>query len=68
MPVALPNVYCTPQDIYELVGVDAAQLAPLLQTLDPRTTLFVVVSKTLSTQETAVNAKTARDWLLAKIR
>ena len=26
MPVALPNLYCTPQDIYEQVGIDAAQL------------------------------------------
>lgn len=26
MPIALPNLYCTPQDIYEYMGVDAAQL------------------------------------------
>lgn len=26
MPVALPNVYCTPNDVYELIGVEAAQL------------------------------------------
>jgi glucose-6-phosphate isomerase len=54
--------------IHFVSNLDAAQLAPLLQTLDPRTTLFVVVSKTLATQETAVNAKTARDWLLANLR
>jgi len=54
--------------IHFVSNLDAAQLAPLLQTLDPRTTLFVVVSKTLATQETTVNAKTARDWLLANLR
>lgn len=26
MPIALPNLYCTPNDIYEFVGIDAAQL------------------------------------------
>ena len=26
MPVSLPNLYCTPQDVYEQVGIDAAQL------------------------------------------
>ena len=26
MPIALPNLYCTPQDVYNLVGIDAAQL------------------------------------------
>lgn len=26
MPIALPNVYCTPQDIYEMISIEAAQL------------------------------------------
>jgi glucose-6-phosphate isomerase len=51
--------------VHFVSNLDAGQLAPLLQTLDPRTTLFIVVSKTFTTQETLLNANTARDWLLA---
>lgn len=46
-------------------NADGAQIAGLLCTLDPVRTLFVVTSKTFSTQETMANAATARDWLLA---
>jgi glucose-6-phosphate isomerase len=44
-------------------NLDGAGLAPLLARLDPRTTLFIVASKTFTTQETLTNARTARDWL-----
>lgn len=46
-------------------NLDSAQLAPLLDGLDPKTTLFVVASKTFTTQETMRNALTARQWLSA---
>lgn len=46
-------------------NVDSAHLAKLLDILDPRSTLFVVASKTFSTQETMLNAFTARAWLCA---
>ena len=46
-------------------NLDSAHLAPLLDTLDPRSTLFVVASKTFTTQETMLNACTAREWLCA---
>jgi len=42
-----------------------AHLAPLLETLAPRTTLFIVASKTFTTQETMANAAVARQWFLA---
>lgn len=48
-------------------NLDGAQLAPLLETLDPRATLFIVASKTFSTQETLINAHTAREWLLSAV-
>ncbi len=51
--------------VHFVSNLDGAQLAPLLETLDPRTTLFIVASKTFTTQETLRNAETARDWLLA---
>ena len=41
-------------------NLDSAQLAPLLDSLDPRSTLFIVASKTFTTQETMLNAHTAR--------
>ena len=53
--------------MHYISNLDSAQLAPLLQTLDPRTTLFIVVSKTFTTQETMFNANTARDWLRANL-
>lgn len=44
-------------------NLDSANLSPLLNMLDPRSTLFVVVSKSFTTQETMINAQTARDWI-----
>lgn len=56
----------TPQ--VDFVGnLDAADLAPLLAKLDPSRTLFIVASKTFTTQETLTNARTARDWLVARL-
>ncbi len=46
-------------------NIDSAHLAKLIERLDPRSTLFVVASKTFTTQETMINAHTARAWLCA---
>jgi len=43
-------------------NVDGAHLADTLARLDPETTLFVVASKTFTTQETMTNAASARAW------
>ena len=48
-------------------NVDGAQLAATLARLDPATTLFVVASKTFTTQETVQNAASARAWLTAAL-
>ena len=45
-------------------NVDASQVAEVLRKVDPETTLFIVASKTFTTQETLTNAHTARHWLL----
>ena len=45
-------------------NVDATHIAETLKGLSPETTLFIVASKTFTTQETLTNARTARDWLL----
>jgi glucose-6-phosphate isomerase len=46
-------------------NVDATHLLETVKALDPETTLFVIASKTFTTQETLTNARTAREWLLA---
>jgi glucose-6-phosphate isomerase len=45
-------------------NVDGTHIAETLRTVDPERTLFVVASKTFTTQETLTNARTARAWLL----
>jgi glucose-6-phosphate isomerase len=45
-------------------NVDATDLAEATRDLDPAETLFVVASKTFTTQETMTNAESARAWLL----
>ncbi len=50
--------------VHFVANLDSADLASELVRLNPRTTLFVVASKTFTTLETLTNARTARDWLL----
>ncbi|HIQ14235.1 MAG TPA: glucose-6-phosphate isomerase [Leucothrix sp.] len=45
-------------------NVDGAHIEEVLETINPETTLFIVSSKTFTTQETLSNAHVARDWLL----
>ncbi len=45
-------------------NIDPTDLAEAVRDLDPATTLFVVASKTFTTQETLTNAKEARRWLV----
>ena len=46
-------------------NVDGTHIAETVKHLDPATTLFLVASKTFTTQETMTNAHSARDWFLA---
>ncbi|MEL6943160.1 MAG: hypothetical protein AAFO82_10870 [Bacteroidota bacterium] len=45
-------------------NVDATHLAETLKKVDPETTLFMIASKTFTTQETMTNAHSARTWFL----
>jgi glucose-6-phosphate isomerase len=45
-------------------NVDGTHIAETLAKVNPETTLFVIASKTFTTQETMTNAQTARDWFL----
>jgi glucose-6-phosphate isomerase len=49
-------------------NVDGTDIAEALRDLDPQRTLFVVSSKTFTTQETMTNANSARAWLLAALK
>ena len=45
-------------------NIDGTHLAEALKPLDPETTLFIIASKTFTTQETLTNARSARAWFL----
>ncbi len=47
-------------------NVDGTHMVETLRHLSRETTLFVIVSKTFTTQETITNARTARDWFLTR--
>ena len=49
--------------VHYVSNVDGAHIGDTLKTLSPETTLFIVASKTFTTDETMTNAGTARDWL-----
>ncbi len=50
--------------VHFVSNVDGTHIAETLKRCDPQTTLFVVASKTFTTQETLANAHTARRWLV----
>ncbi|HEX8200246.1 MAG TPA: glucose-6-phosphate isomerase [Isosphaeraceae bacterium] len=50
-----------------LANVDPIDVTRALDGLDPETTLVVVISKTFTTAETMLNAKTVRDWLVSEL-
>ncbi len=49
-------------------NVDGTHIAEALRDIDPEETLFIVASKTFTTQETMTNAQSAKDWLLAGLK
>lgn len=53
---------------YFVSNVDASQIAEILKEITPDETLFLIASKTFTTQETMTNAGTARDWFLKEAK
>ena len=45
-------------------NIDGDHVSEIIKTLNPETTLFVIVSKTFTTQETITNAETIKNWFL----
>ncbi|MFO7592600.1 MAG: glucose-6-phosphate isomerase [Pseudomonadota bacterium] len=55
-------------EVHFVSNVDGTHVAEQIKKLDPETTLFIVASKTFTTQETLTNARTARRWLVENLR
>ena len=55
-------------DVHFVSNIDGTHLAQTLEACDPETTLFIVASKTFTTQETMTNARSARAWFLASAK
>ncbi len=65
MVVPALDAYTLPrQRVHFVSNVDGHDIAPLLKKLDAKKTLFIVASKTFTTQETMANAAAARAWFL----
>lgn len=61
--------YRTPElNVHFVSNVDATHITETLKNLKPETTLFLIASKTFTTQETMTNAHTARNWFLQKAK
>ena len=54
--------------VHFISNVDATHLVETLKGLNSETTLFLIASKTFTTQETMTNAYSAREWFLARAR
>jgi glucose-6-phosphate isomerase len=50
--------------VHYVSNVDSTDIVETLKKLDPETTLFIIASKTFTTQETLTNANTAKNWFL----
>ncbi|MEY8673441.1 glucose-6-phosphate isomerase [Francisella philomiragia] len=61
---ALQPYHCTGLKVHFVSNVDADSLLQALHVINPETTLFIVASKSFSTEETLLNSISAREWLL----
>jgi glucose-6-phosphate isomerase len=62
---ALRPYWLEGMEVYFVSNVDGTHISECLKRVDPETTLFLVASKTFTTQETMTNAHTARNWFLS---
>lgn len=65
---ALKHYSQTGLSVHFVSNVDSTDLVETLRRLDPETTLFLVASKTFTTQETMANANSARSWFMASAK
>lgn len=55
-------------EAYFVSNIDGTHIVETLKKVNPETTLFLIASKTFTTQETMTNAHTAREWFLKKAK
>ncbi|MBN2601039.1 MAG: glucose-6-phosphate isomerase [Candidatus Marinimicrobia bacterium] len=65
---ALKPYAFTHLNVHFVSNVDGTHISETLKVLNPETTLFIIVSKTFTTQETMTNARSAKDWLLKQLK
>lgn len=53
-------------NVHFVSNIDGTHLAEVLKKVKPETTIFIIASKTFTTQETITNATSAKEWFLAK--
>ncbi|QQP58152.1 Glucose-6-phosphate isomerase, partial [Caligus rogercresseyi] len=56
--------YQTGPNVHFVSNIDGTHMATTLKKVNPETTLFIIASKTFTTQETITNATTAKEWFL----
>ena len=64
MVVSALKHFKTRLNVHFVSNVDGNHIAEVVKNLNPETTLFIVASKTFTTQETMTNANSAKDWFL----
>ncbi|WP_304343789.1 glucose-6-phosphate isomerase [Chryseobacterium koreense] len=64
MVVSALKHFKTRLNVHFVSNVDGNHIAETLKTLNPETTLFIIASKTFTTQETMTNAESAKSWFL----
>ncbi len=62
-PYKIPHI-----NAHFVSNVDGTHIAETLKGLNPETTLFMIASKSFTTQETMTNARTARQWFMARAK
>lgn len=66
MVVEALQYYKNHLNVHFISNIDGDHVQELLKKINPETTLFIVVSKTFTTQETLTNAQTIKNWFLQK--
>tara|TARA_R110002051_G_scaffold126358_2_gene199921 strand:+ start:10658 stop:12268 length:1611 start_codon:yes stop_codon:yes gene_type:complete len=67
MVVEALEYYKNHLNVHFISNVDGDHVSEVIRDLDPETTLFVIASKTFTTQETLSNAKTVRQWFVEQL-
>ena len=58
--------YATDINVHYISNIEGDHIFEVLKSIDPESTVFIIASKTFTTQETIINAKNIKDWFLKK--